>query len=59
MMKKATVCGMIASILFGAMTGAAGISLFNDPTVAGWLVVIIGAACVHLTVAAMISAWWR
>lgn len=59
MMTKANLCGMIASILFGAMTGAAGISLFSNPTVAGWLVVITGAACVHLTVAAMISAWWR
>lgn len=51
------IVGGVASFAFGCLTAEAGIKLFGpQATLAGWMVVVIGAAAVHLTAAAIWDA---
>ncbi len=56
-MSTTNVIGGLAAFGFGMLCNAAGISLFRNPTLAGWIVTIGGAAAVGLVAAALAETW--
>jgi hypothetical protein len=56
---QAVLCANIATLAFGALCREAGIDLFASPTIAGWLVVLIGCIGVGLTAGAIAAVIWR
>jgi hypothetical protein len=45
--------------LFGVLCGMAGISLWYEPTLSGWIVTVVGSASTGCLAGALASVIWK